>query len=87
MQLQVVPNKECEVPDYNMCTVGRVKNVPNDKDIGGALVINEYGKWTQIGVYAFITQIGDRWEGGFIRLSGHVNWISRKIAAFRGGWC
>lgn len=51
-------------------------------DGGGALVLNEYGTWTQIGIMSFIHQQGCEagFPVGFTRITQHIDWISKTAA-------
>lgn len=48
-------------------------------DEGGALVINEWGTWTQIGVLSFVTCQYSR-PTAFVRISEYMDWISKTAA-------
>lgn len=67
-----------------MCTVGWENpwQASCFGDGGGALVINEWGTWTQMGVMSFIHLNGcqDGRPTGFVRVSAYIDWISKTAA-------
>lgn len=89
MRLRVITNKECVAQDDNMCAVGWVETskIPRNSDVGGALVINAHGKWTQIGIFIYNIGLKTGWTPVFRRVSPLIDWISNKTNRIRGGWC
>lgn len=56
---------------------------PCSGDGGGALVINEFGTWTQIGVFSFYHESGceSGHPSGSVRITSYMDWIT-KIAGY-----
>lgn len=84
-----ISNSDCEnvygpdiVINSTMCAFGwnnQNESICNG-DSGGAMVINENGKWTQIGVISFISSSGCQTDNpqGFARMTHFVEWISKN---------
>lgn len=88
---RVISNQDC-LKNYNtqmiqapqMCATGWDNPWQSScfGDGGGALVINEFGTWTQIGVMSFIHANGcqDGRPTGFSRITSYIDWISKTAS-------
>lgn len=85
---RVITNQECSfhyqtqmVQAQQMCVIGWENpwQASCFGDGGGALVLNEWGTWTQVGVMSFIHLNGcqDARPTGFVRVSAHIDWIAK----------
>lgn len=87
LNMTVITNSECSsifgtsvVQAATLCARGANSPTQNvcSGDIGGGLVINESGIWTQIGITSFISDRGCSFghPAGFLRTVNFADWIS-----------
>lgn len=85
---RIISNQEClahfqaqMIQPAQVCTMGWDSpwQASCFGDGGGALVVNEFGTWTQVGVMSFIHLNGcqDARPTGFVRVSSYFDWIAK----------
>lgn len=92
VKLKVISNFECGksyhqqmVQQQTVCAIGWCNpwEGPCSGDGGAALVINEFGTWTQIGVFSFFHETGceNGHPSGYVRITSYFDWIA-QIAGY-----
>lgn len=88
---KVISNSDCSrsyhqqmVKQETICAYGWDSpwKGPCNGDGGGALVINEFGIWTQIGVFSFFHESGCEtgYPSGYARITSYYDWIAKTAA-------
>ncbi|KAJ6645747.1 Collagenase [Pseudolycoriella hygida] len=88
VKVKVISNVECRksyrpemIQAETICAVGWSSpwQVPCSGDGGGALAINEFGTWTQIGIFSFFHETGceSGYPSGFVRITSYFEWITQ----------
>lgn len=88
---KIVSNNDCSryyhqqmVKQETICALGWDSpwQGPCSGDGGSPLVINEFGTWTQIGVFSFFHDNGceSGHPSGFVRITSYFDWIAKTAA-------